>query len=233
MNGLIKIFCCLTLVISSFFNLSAQSPRGTVGSWWMVFNQTRISNRISLHSEFQYRSYNIGLNAGQLLPRVGVNYHFNKNIFISAGYAWIPNYAYDKDDLPGIRSKENRVWQAFQARHKTGKVVWDHRVRQEQRWIESNGNTQNKHRFRYALRTTIPLNKPTLTAETVFLTFYDEIFLNLSKNTFDRNRLYGAVGYHFTPLVNLQLGYMAQTVGSTTKLYLQTALNYNLDFRRK
>ncbi len=69
--------------------------------------------------------------------------------------------------------------------------------------------------------------------QTLFLTFYDELFIHLSKTTFDRNRLYGAIGYQFLPNLNVQLGYLAQTVNITTKQYLQTAIFYNVDLRKK
>jgi len=35
------------------------------------------------------------------------------------------------------------------------------------------------------------------------------------------------------PNLNIQLGYMAQTVKATTKQYLQAAIFYNVDFRKK
>jgi hypothetical protein len=78
----------------------------------------------------------------------------------------------------------------------------------------------------------VPLNKKQIEKNTAFLTFYDEAFLHLTSTPFDRNRLYGALGYQFTPNVNVQLGYLAQTVNTTTKHFLQTAFTYNLDFRK-
>ena len=80
---------------------------------------------------------------------------------------------------------------------------------------------------------TVTLNKKEREKNTFFLSFYDEIFINLSATPFDRNRLYGAVGYQFLPNANIQLGYLAQTVNTTTKEYLQAAVFYNIDFRKK
>ena len=67
----------------------------------------------------------------------------------------------------------------------------------------------------------------------LFLSFYDEIFIHFSSTPFDRNRLYGAVGYQFLPNANIQAGYLAQTVNIKTKHYLQAGINYTLDLRMK
>ena len=76
-------------------------------------------------------------------------------------------------------------------------------------------------------------DKKEIEKNTLFLSFYDEMFINLSPTPFDRNRLYGAMGYQFLPNANIQLGYLAQTVNTVTKQYLQAAVFYNLDFRKK
>ena len=67
---------------------------------------------------------------------------------------------------------------------------------------------------------------------TLFLSVYDEIFLHLNENPWDRNRLYGALGFQFSPSVNLQIGYLQQIVGIQSKQYLQVGLNYNPDLRK-
>ena len=198
----------------------------------MFFNQTRINERWSIHAEAQYRSYEIMPNTEQLLLRGGVNYHISNAAFVSFGYANVANYAYDKEMMPGLQVSENRLWQQFLMRHSLGRIYFEHRYRLEQRWLNGNQNVY-LDRIRYMLRATIPINKKKLEAKTVFVSFYDEVYIHFSDKPFDRNRLYVAVGYQFTPLFNIQLGYLAQTVNTTTKSYLQAAVFYNIDFRNK
>lgn len=209
----------------------SQSPKSATGNWLMVFNQTRLNERWSIHAEAQYRSYEITPNTEQLLLRGGVNYHISASAFTSVGYAYIINYAYDKEQIPGVQISENRLWQQFFTRNSTGRFLFEHRYRLEQRWIQSNNNTRYLDRIRYLLRVTVPLNKKEIEKNTLFLSFYDEIFIHFSSAPFDRNRLYGALGYQFLPNANIQLGYLAQTVNITTKHYLQTAVFYNIDLR--
>ena len=226
----IRIYSTSFLVLVSSLAFS-QSPPNTTGKWLMFFNQTRINERWSIHAEAQYRSYEIMPNTEQLLLRGGVNYHINNAAFVSFGYANVANYAYDKEMMPGLQVSENRLWQQFLMRHSLGRIYFEHRYRLEQRWLNGNQNVY-LDRIRYMLRATIPINKKKLEAKTVFVSFYDEVFIHFNDKPFDRNRLYGAVGYQFTPLFNIQLGYLAQTVNTTTKSYLQTAVFYNLDFRK-
>ncbi len=211
----------------------SQSPSGTTGSWLMFFNQTRLHNKWSVHTDAQYRSFEIIPNTEQLLLRAGLNYHINNNYSISTGYANISNFHFDKEQIPGIQVCENRIWQQFLMKNNLGHVNFEHRYRLEQRWLQSNSGDKYLNRIRYLIRATIPLNKKTIKRNTVFLTFYDELFIHFSSTPFDRNRLYGAIGYQFSPNLNVQLGYLAQTVNITTKHYLQTAVFYNLDFQKK
>ncbi len=75
-----------------------------------------------------------------------------------------------------------------------------HRYRFEQRFVEEDF----KLRLRYFLSVNVPLD------EDFYLSAYNEIFVNVSENPFDRNRLYGGVGYRLGDKIRLELGYMNQ-----------------------
>lgn len=215
------------------FSTFGQSTSGKTGTWFMGFNQTRLNDKWSIHSEVQYRSFDIIPNTEQMLLRGGINYHLNNSAFTSMGYAYVTNYTFDKEQMPGVQVSENRIWQQFNTRNTIGRCLLEHRYRLEQRWIQSKSNTQYRDRIRYLLRVTIPLNKKEKEKNTLFLSFYDELFIHFTPVPFDRNRFYGAVGYQFKPNANLQLGYLAQTVNTTTRQFLQAAVFYNIDFRKK
>jgi hypothetical protein len=220
------------LLLFVAFDGFAQSEN-TVGHWVMAFNQTRLTNRVSLHTEIQYRSYQVKPNTEQWLLRGGINYHINNSAFASFGYANINNFAADKDLAPGSQSSEHRLWQQFLMRNKIDRIAFEHRYRLEQRWIKpAVGTHRYLNRIRYLLRVTIPVTRPQVERNTLFISIYDEVFLHLTSPAFDRNRLYGAVGYQFSPITNLQLGWLAQTTNAGTRYFLQTALIYNPDLRK-
>ncbi len=226
------LFVAIFVAVSCGNYAFSQSPSGTTGSWLMFFNQTRLHEKWSLHAEAQYRSFEISPNTEQILLRIGANFHINNNYSVSAGLAYVPNYAFDKEQLPGVQVSEKRTWQQMIMKNKLGRVNFEHRYRLEQRWLQSNNSDKYLNRIRYLIRATFPLNKKAIEKNTLFLTLYDEVFIHFSSLPFDRNRLYAAVGYQVMPKSNVQLGYLAQTVNTTTKHYLQAAFFYNLDVRK-
>lgn len=198
----------------------------------MYFNQTRLHENWSIHSEVQYRSFEINPNTEQLMFRLGVNYHINNNYSTSLGYAYVPNFAFDKENIKGIQVSENRIWQQFLMKNTIGRVNFEHRYRLEQRWLQTTNGDKYLNRIRYLLRVMVPLNKKQIENQTLFLNFYNELFIHFSNTPFDRNRLFGALGYQLTTNLNIQLGNLAQTVGTATRHYLQTAVVFNPDFSK-
>ena len=43
-----------------------------------------------------------------------------------------------------------------------------------------------------------------------YLSAYNEIFLNTKTSVFDRNRLYGGIGYNINRAIRIEVGYMNQ-----------------------
>ena len=78
----------------------------------------------------------------------------------------------------------------------------------------------------------VPLNRRNIEPGAVFLGVYDEVFVNTEQTFFDRNRLYGALGYQFKPELSIQIGMLYQRVNTYGKEYLQLALIYNPDLRK-
>ena len=61
----------------------------------------------------------------------------------------------------------------------------------------------------------------------IFLSLYDEIFLNISSNPFDQNRLFSALGFQINKELNIQLGYLRHRLGNLNLNRLQLALFLN------
>jgi len=205
------------------------SQEDKTGNWIMYFGTNKVSDKFSIHTEIQYRNHTLApINIEQLLLRMGLNYHFSDKAFVTAGYAYIPSYVYESEQK-APEKEEHRIWEQFVLINNIGRVKFEHRYRIEQRWVDQD----YKNRFRYRLMLFIPLNKPKFEAETLFLGFYDEIFINAKDSFFDRNRLYGALGYQLNKFANIQVGMMHQQVHGYGKWYFQLALVFNTDFRSK
>lgn len=228
---MIKKYLLNRVVILLLFLLpvSILAQKEKTGNWLMYFGTNKLSDKFSLHTEIQFRNHTlIPNNTEQLLLRTGLNYHFSKKAFVSAGYAYIPSYVYESDQK-APETQEHRLWQQFIISNAIGRVKFEHRYRIEQRWV----NRDYKNRFRYRLMLLIPLNKSIIEEKTWFLGFYDEVFVNAKKTFFDRNRLYGAMGYQISKNLGTQLGIMHQQVNNFGKWYLQIALVFNTDLRKR
>lgn len=216
--------------LSLFLGISIQSiaQQNELGNWLMYFGQNKLSNKFSLQTEAQYRNYTIEPNIEQLLLRTGINYHFQSTAFATIGYGYIGSYDFETEQN-NPETEEHRIWQQLITTNQLGSVKLEHRYRVEQRFI----GDDYKNRLRYRLMLFVPINKPTITEGSIFLGIYDEIFLNTERTFFDRNRLYGAVGYQLDKATSFQAGILHQQVNEFGKWYLQFAIFYNPDFRKK
>ena len=133
----------------------------------------------------------------------------------TSGYAFIPTQTDFDEGWGNNMVTENRIWEQFILRNSIGNIKIRHRYRLEQRWIKSQfqlnqinpvQNITYKNRARYMLSLKIPLSKNK--DFPLFLSIYDEIFLNISNSPFNQNRLYGAIGYQMNDNTNIQLGYL-------------------------
>lgn len=224
------IICFLFFYSLGISNVNGQVNDGIdeTGNWIMYFGTNRVSDRWSIHSEVQWRNHNITPNIEQLLLRGGLNYHINSNFIVTAGYGYVSTHPYEKELITKL-SDEHRIFQQLIIKNSVNRFFFEHRYRYEQRWINSNF----RQRARYRLMVTVPLTDQVINTGTLFLAVYDELFVNLHQGeVFDRNRLFGALGYQLSTPTNIQVGYLRQTVPTFGKNYLQIALFYNPDLRK-
>jgi hypothetical protein len=115
---------------------------------------------------------------------------------------------------------EHRIWQQFAYTHGSGRFEWEQRFRLDQRF--PNETFHNRLRHRILINYRFSDDKPK--AGTVSLHAYNELFVNIHGGDCDRNRLYGAIGYHVNSNAQLQLGYMRQQLLGFHRNYLQIGL---------
>jgi hypothetical protein len=62
----------------------------------MYFGIRKVSNKLRIHTEVQYRNHTFAtVDTEQLLLRIGLNDYFSKNAFTKAGYGHITGYAFE------------------------------------------------------------------------------------------------------------------------------------------
>lgn len=248
-----KIFTLsLIFTIAAFNTFGQKNIANQNGAWFMYFGNHKLSEKFSLHTEYQFRRSDFVNDWQQSLARIGLDYHFNKNNALTAGYGWIVSFPYGLQPI-NVETHEHRIWQQFITKSTFGRLNFNHRYRLEQRFIENaylNTAGERKvdgfkfrQRARYRFMVSIPLNHKTMTDSTLFLSMYEEVFLGfgtgIGKNILDQNRLYAAIGWKFNAKTNVQLGYLNQIAVKSNGIdmernhNLQLSCTYNFDFSKK
>lgn len=221
------LFTCIALI--TLGTLTAQETgEDDFGAWYMLFTTNKVSDKLSIHAEAQYRNYEIASNFNQLLLRTGLNYHLSDKAMATFGYGYITTDGTFEEPAGEENTIEHRIYQQFVLKNKVGKLAFSHRYRLEERFIDSPlSGTDTQFRFRYFLRLTYPLS------DTWFLTAYNEVFINLQAPTFGQNRLYGALGYNVNPNLAIQAGYLKNHFSSKAFDRFQLGFFLKTDFSKK
>lgn len=203
--------------------LSAQPS--DFGNWLIYFGNKQLSQKFNWHHEVQYRSFNHFGDTEQLLLRTGIGFNLtenNNNLLLGYGYIYSEPYLHPTDEK--ITINEHRIFLQYITKQTFGRLSFSHRYRFEKRFIED----QFKLRLRYFLSCNIALNHKEMSDKTIYFSMYNEIFMNTSQTIFDRNRLYGGIGYRFSKLFRAEIGVMnqASTSSSRTQLNLITFFSF-------
>ncbi|MAZ96193.1 DUF2490 domain-containing protein [Schleiferiaceae bacterium] len=228
-----KPFLLILFCIQPFLAkpLHAQIQEDQLGAWYMYFfNTTFNDGPWGFQGDIQHRNWNIAGDLEQLLLRGGLTFKpQNANVKFTLGFGNITSSAFGSDKAT---TSESRIYQEALFPVKFGNRIYtNHRFRYEQRFVE---NQNFRTRYRYNLFLNIALNKPEMERNTVYLALYNELFMNGQREVgsgnsvefFDRNRLYGAIGFVIQKGLKLQLGVMNQTTDGWGKNQLQLSLHH-------
>ena len=222
------------LVLSAFLLLclanQSLSQKTDMGNWLIYFGNQKINRHWNWHNELQYRNYNFIGDMNQLLVRTGIGYDLtenNNNILLGYGFIKTQNYLPNSDEK--VTVNEHRIFQQFITRQNFNRVYLQHRYRIEERFLPNDFQI----RFRYLLGVNIPINKKTMDKNAVYLSAYNEIFINRQGPLYDRNRFYGAIGYVINKHMKAEAGFMAQTLATANRNQFQLVLFNNLPFHNQ
>ena len=192
----------------------AQAQDSEFGNWLVYIGSKKLNSKWNLHNEIQYRNYNAVGDLEQLLLRTGIGYNLtenNNNLLLGYGYIASENYVGNTDDK--IMVNEHRIFQQFTSKDQLGILSLTHRYRVEQRFVEKDF----KMRFRYFLAANIPLINTENGGSKLYISAYNEVFLNAKSNVFDRNRVYGGFGFQLNRQIRMEAGYMNQMFEASSR----------------
>ncbi|MBP8115151.1 MAG: DUF2490 domain-containing protein, partial [Chitinophagaceae bacterium] len=158
----------LSLLILSFFCFQSFSQETRLNdnnsiAWLAYTGGIKLNQKISIHTEYQWRRTDGFKNWQQALYRTGVNYSLRKDVNIIVGYAFAQTFTYG--DYPAAFAfPEHRIFQQVLIKNPIGKVDVSHRFMLEQRFVGrvflENGNKKTDYsylnRMRYRAKVEIP-----------------------------------------------------------------------------
>lgn len=203
-----KKFLAGLLILLASSNLYAQT-----GSWTIVNAKGTFNDKWSVFAEGQLRSWKVYDHFYYYELKSAVNYNFTKQLSVTGGLGTYHTYTTSGNFKHPLTNNEFRTWLQVMMVQTFGRIKIDHRYRMEQRWVTAG----YRNRYRYRLNAIVALNHKTLTDKTIYATAFEEVFFTNKSPYFERNRIFGGMGYQLNNHVTFQAGYINQFDYSTTK----------------
>jgi hypothetical protein len=197
----------------AFFVIIGAAPVRAVPTdfqdWTLLTAHVKLdeAKKYQLYFEVQPRVGDNWQRMERLLIRPALVYNVNPNLGLYLGYAWTPLFM-DSQYHRDYRD-ESRIWQQILYKHSFVGMQWQHRLRQEQRFIERADGVSN--RFRYLLKGSYALSED----GNFGIAGYDEIFVTYNSvdegpwSGYDRDRFF--VGpYWIVDNARYEVGYLGE-----------------------
>nr|WP_294779652.1 DUF2490 domain-containing protein [uncultured Flavobacterium sp.] len=214
-----KIFRLLLILGIVSHALTAQNIKKTEQqtlTWIRYYNILPLSEKWAIHSEFDNRSFINPVHENLFVIRTQGRYRATKMMDFGGGFAYFNVNTQNPNVDPDYSIPEYRAQQDLTLINDIAKITFHNRFQLEERFIQKadkNGLLNEfsfAYRFRYRLQSTFTIWEKEQSS--LKATISDEILFNYGKdnrkNTFDQNRIYAALRYHFTPNIGLELGYL-------------------------
>ncbi|WP_213279929.1 DUF2490 domain-containing protein [Chryseobacterium indologenes] len=222
-----KVFTKLAFTVLGLGSILTFAQKSDLGAWYMYFGNNKISKKLNWHNEIQYRNFDAVGDLEQLLIRTGIGYDLtenNNNVLL--GYGFILSQPYVNGEKK--ENIEHRIFQQYITKQKFGRFYLQHRYRLEERFLEDDF----RMRFRYMLGINIPITQKEMLPKTLYASVYNEIFLHFNNPVFDRNRVYGALGYVINKNMRIEAGYMNQIQENRNRGQIQIGFYNNIPFTK-
>lgn len=217
--------------------------------WAAYFNQTRLSNKIGIWTDFHLRAKDDYVaDLSSTIARAGLTYYINDVTKLTAGYAYITIYPLDA--VTKVNQPEHRPWQQIQWHTRNAKTRIMQYIRLEERYRRRLADAEtlsDKSNFNWRLRYNfwyeVPFKKAPSTPGRWSFVLNDEVHINFGKqvvnNYFDQNRFFVGLKVNTSAHDNIQFGYMNQFIqlpsGNHYRNVDALRIGYfqNLDLRKK
>ena len=218
-------YILLNLFLFTLVTQAQETGEDRLGSWYAYFGTNKIAERWSWHTEVQLRYYEQAKTFNQSVLRTGINYHIDPEAILTLGYT---NVITDTSFLELMNEEsvvEHHLFEQLILKNKVWKLDFEHRYRQEQRFMDFDDRNDTLHILRYRLRISTPLGKH------FYLNLFEEVFLNFHEDVFNQNWSYAALGVKVSDDLSAEFGYININTPEANFDRLSVAVFYNPDLR--
>ncbi len=205
------IFLCQLITGQNQRNIDQQTL-----TWIRYYNIFPLSEKWAIHSEFDNRSFVNPVHENLFVIRSQARYRASQLMDFGGGFAFFSVNTQNPNLDPYYSVPEYRAQQDLTLINDIAKITFHNRFQLEERFIQKadkNGLLDEfsfAYRFRYRLQSMFTLWEKE--GRSIKGTISDEVLFNFGKdnhrNTFDQNRFYIALRYHFNPNLGFELGYL-------------------------
>jgi hypothetical protein len=191
------------LVIFIFLWLPAHSQTHAYGAWGIAtfIIPSDTSHRFGMYAEGKVQTNEISFdNYYHNEVKAGLSYALSNTYTFLVGAGRYTTF--HPDNIPDSVIIEDRIFEQLSFTSNLGRLLFDHRYRVEQRWINDAFRTS----FRYKANIILPINHKKLRSGTLFLSAFDEISLGLKAYSFERNRMSASLGMQFSKSFTMLAG---------------------------
>ena len=165
--------------------------------WFDVMPHFEINNRLEFYGDGSYRTSTTGDKFRRFVLRPSIRYHWTYELDLLAGLGGFLTWEekdYNTIELrpyQGVRLNWPKIW----------RMNFKHRGIVEERLLWNNqGDFDPNLRFRYRIKTKLPLNKQSMQYNTLYIPMSYEIFANVGPEEVER--------FHNKARANVGLGYV-------------------------
>ena len=216
MRNLFLWFIYLISFSASFAQNS--DPQKEFGNWNAWINSLVLSPKWKLDTDFHFRTWQVGKDPNILILRGGLTYVAKPWLEFQAGYGYFEFYPFSDTVDWKPNSIEHRLHQQVFAKHKLKKFSINHRLRLEERLIQT-PNKKTVWRPRHRLYVAHPI------LDKLYAFGSYEHFWTLDDWKFDQGRLHLGFGYQLAPNAKFELAYFRHFVKNSVE-YNRLQINF-------
>ena len=189
----------LIIVLSLIGALSSRAQEEIIDHqlWFDVMPHFEINNRLEFYGDGSYRTSTTGDKFRRFVLRPSIRYHWTYELDLIGGLGFFLTFEeedYNTIELrpyQGVRLNWPKIW----------RLNFKHRGIVEERLLWNNqGDFDPNLRFRYRIKTKLPLNKQSMQYNTLYIPISYEIFANVGPDEVER--------FHNRARANIGLGYV-------------------------